>query len=73
MTGNPSASITDGIDWLHALLQDIDIPRLSSLCRGVDISQFDHIATQTLTASSTRGNPVILSKEDLVEILQKSL
>jgi hypothetical protein len=26
--------IDDGIDWLHALLKDINIPSLSQLCQG---------------------------------------
>jgi hypothetical protein len=32
LTGCPTATITDGAVWLHALKRDIGIPRLGLLC-----------------------------------------
>ena len=32
--GNSCASIEDGVDWMHALMRDVDIPRLRYLCEG---------------------------------------
>lgn len=73
LTNNPNASTTDGMDWLHALLRDINIPPLSTLCAKMNKDDFEEIATATMQASSTKGNPVQLSKEALIEILRRAM
>lgn len=73
MTNNPQATLEDGILWLHALLRDIDIPPLASLCHGLDEKLFKDIVAATQTASSTRGNPLKLSDERLEDILRRAL
>lgn len=73
MTNNPQATLEDGILWLHALLRDIEIPPLASLCHGLDESLFKDIVAATQTASSTRGNPLKLSDERLEDILRRAL
>jgi len=73
ITGNSNATIDDGIDWLHALLKDINIPSLSQLCQGITNDNIDAIVQQTLQASSSKGNPVPLSLDQLKEILIKAL
>jgi len=78
MTGNPSASIAEGITWLHALSRDINIPGLTVLCPGIaeDCRDADKLATiiqSTKNASSSKGNPVELSVEQLANILTKAL
>lgn len=72
VTGNPSATVEDGIFWLQALVEDLQVPSLQALC-GVNTSQFDEIATITSTASSTKGNPIPLTIDELKEILQEAL
>jgi hypothetical protein len=32
--GNSGASIEEGVDWMHALMRDVEIPRLRNLCEG---------------------------------------
>lgn len=69
ITGRLDATTEDGVNWLHALLRDIDIPPLSALCQGVSEKDYDDIVSSTASASSTKGNSVALSSEDLREIL----
>lgn len=73
MTNNPHATIDDGIVWLHALLRDINIPPLSTLCRGISEDQFGVIVANTQTASSTKGNPVKLDDAELLDIVHMAL
>lgn len=87
ITGNPAASIAEGTAWLHALMRDINIPSLSQLCpqlgsiarrnsNSADAlanEELQSIVTATMAASSTKGNPVLLSREQLTHILLRAL
>jgi len=72
VTGNPQANWTDGVAWLDALVKDCRVPCLSDLC-GLTSHQISEVAQATAEASSTKGNPVKLSVEDLEDILRKAL
>ena len=117
MTGNPAATVLDGVLWVEALVHDLDVsvlycsilyllslhnfisvilqvPSLSILCdmqvtttsythNTIHIfthiyilcilflqrSQVQEIADSTAIASSTKGNPVVLTVDELKEIL----
>lgn len=73
VTGNSGATVEDGCVWMRALLNDLQIPRLSEICNGIKESDFDAIIDATASASSTKGNPVVLSNEVLRDVLMKSL
>lgn len=53
-------------DWAAAA----GLPGLAAL--GLDPAAFPEVAEAALTASSTAGNPVPLSRDDLAEILQRA-
>ncbi|RYG69118.1 iron-containing alcohol dehydrogenase, partial [archaeon] len=72
MTNSPRADIQDGIVYLHALLRDLEIPPLGELCKGMNQEHFDEIADHSLEASSTKGNCVVLSKEEIIVVLKKA-
>eukprot|EP01036_Dinobryon_divergens_P030351 gene30351-biopygen24411 len=72
ITGNSCASIEDGVDWMHALMRDVEIPRLRNLCEGMQEADFSEIVQNTMAASSSKGNPVVLSEHDLTLILQRA-
>jgi alcohol dehydrogenase class IV/quinol monooxygenase YgiN len=69
ITGNAAASYMDGVAWLYALVRDLQVPPLSQLCRGMKVEDVDSIVQNTAAASSTKGNPIVLSNEDLRDIL----
>lgn len=81
ITGNSAASISEGTAWLHALMRDVNIPTLSQLCPQLASTisgpggeeEVQNIVTATMAASSTKGNPVLLSREQFTDILLRAL
>lgn len=71
LTNNPSATIADGIEWLQALCADLSIPPLSHF--GVTRSDFPQIIEQAQIASSMKGNPIVLTEQELDAILSRAL
>ena len=67
LTGNPSASIDDGLTWIRETITLLGIPRLATF--GLRPQDADDIAAQAARSSSMRGNPVSLPHADLVAIL----
>ncbi len=70
LTENPSATAADGLSWIHHLCQTLKIPSLREF--GVKPPDFPLVASKARNASSMKGNPVPLSEEELIEILQNA-
>ena len=71
LTGNPEASVEDGLAWIRATLTLLNVPGLAAF--GLGPQDADGIAAKALTSSSMQGNPVPLSHEDLEAILLQAL
>lgn len=71
LTGNPLATAADGISWLFSLKSDLSIPGLSAF--GVKEEDLHSVAAQAEKSSSIRGNPIKLSREELVQTLREAL
>jgi alcohol dehydrogenase class IV len=71
LTQQPGATITEGLDWLRATVELLGVPNLAQL--GLRPGSVDDIVAKTRTASSTRGNPVTLTDEELREALLLSM
>ena len=71
LTGDPAAAARDGIDWLHYLCQELNIPGLSRY--GVSTIDFPAIVEKAARASSMQGNPILLTELELNDILEKAL
>jgi alcohol dehydrogenase class IV len=71
LTGNPAASIEDGLAWIRETLALLDVPGLSAF--GLTPELAGDVAAKALTSSSMQGNPVALSQGELEEILLQSL
>ena len=71
LTGDPAASVEDGLAWIRQTLVLLDVPGLAAF--GVGAQHADEIAAKALTSSSMQGNPVALSHEDLKAILTQAL
>lgn len=73
VTGNPRATAADGSACLRALVADLSVPGVSELCGGISLEAVPEIARLTARASSTKGNPVTLTVEEIEAILRKAL
>ena len=70
LTGDPAATAEDGIRWLHELLNDLRIPPLSAY--GVTEADFSEVIKQSAKASSTQGNPIPLTPDEMETILRQA-
>ncbi|HCE59054.1 MAG TPA: alcohol dehydrogenase [Prolixibacteraceae bacterium] len=71
LTGNTNACAEDGVVWLHDLVKKLKVPALSSF--GVQSANFPGLVEKAKNASSMKGNPVILTDEQLFQVLEKSM
>ncbi len=71
ITGLPAARAKDGITWVRNLCEQLEIKPLTAY--GIEEKDFTDIVEKACNASSMKGNSVELTKEELLEILQKAL
>lgn len=71
LTGSTSARAEDGVQWMRALCQDLAIARLRYY--GIKETDLAEIAEKSAGASSMKGNPVVLSEAERIQILQAAL
>jgi alcohol dehydrogenase class IV len=70
LTGNPSAKPEDLGGWLRELCLTLQAPSLRAY--GVPREGFHELIEKASRASSMKGNPIVLTTEELQEILEKS-
>jgi alcohol dehydrogenase class IV len=71
LTGRHDATAADGVEWLRALVEELDIPPLSA--HGVTTAHVGEVVSQASRASSMKANPLELTDEELAEILRRAL
>ena len=71
LTGSQQAVALDGVQWLHDLCSDLQIPGLAAY--GLTPSDFSKVAGQAARASSMQGNPILLTGVELIQILAQAL
>lgn len=71
LTGNAAAKANKGIVWVEKLISELKIPTLSEF--GISETHFPELVIKAKNASSMKGNPVLLSDEELTWILEESL
>jgi alcohol dehydrogenase class IV len=71
LTGEPAASVEDGLAWILQTLALLAVPGLAAF--GLGPAHADDIAAKALTSSSMQGNPVALSHAELKAILLHAL
>jgi alcohol dehydrogenase class IV len=71
LTGNPAASIEDGLAWIRETQTLLSVPGLAAF--GLGPEHLDDVAAKALTSSSMQGNPVALSHDALKAILLGAL
>ncbi len=71
LTGKSTARAADGIAWIQDHCQALDVPPLSDF--GLSEDDFPMVVEKARSASSMKGNPILLTDEELTEILAKSV
>jgi len=70
-TGQSDATIADGVEWAWSLCTDLKIPGLSRY--GLTEAGIPAVVAEAQRASSTKGNPITLSDEELSAVLRQAL
>jgi alcohol dehydrogenase class IV len=71
LTGDMKAKADDGLKWVRALVLDLKVPRLGSF--GIQREHFPDLVAKATNASSMKANPIVLTPEELTEILEQAL
>jgi alcohol dehydrogenase class IV len=71
LTGDAEADARDGVSWVRGVCIEMDIPPLR--VAGLSLADCGRLVPLVQRASSTQGNPVTLSDEELRGILEASL
>jgi alcohol dehydrogenase class IV len=72
LLGKPGlAPLEDGEKWLDTLVADLGIPPLASY--GVSLRSIPDLVSRARRASSMRGNPVVLTDQELAACLESAL
>jgi alcohol dehydrogenase class IV len=71
LTGHPSSSAADGVEWVRALCADVQIPPLARF--GLSESEIPAVVLQAQKASSMKGNPIRLEDDELAVIVHAAL
>jgi alcohol dehydrogenase class IV len=71
LTGDSKSKADDGVKWVRALVADLKIPRLGSF--GIRREHFADLVAKAANASSMKANPIMLTPEELTEILEQAL
>jgi alcohol dehydrogenase class IV len=70
LTGDPQAGAVDAVAWLHTLVRDLAIPHLGTY--GLTGATLPALAKKARTSSSMQGNPIALTQEELIAILEQA-
>jgi alcohol dehydrogenase class IV len=71
LTGRPAALAEEGLEWIRKLVADLKIPQLSSY--GIGLEDVPELVAKAAQASSMKGNPVVLTAEELTQLLSAAL
>lgn len=70
LTGDPDATAADGVAWVEALCDELQIAALGSY--GLAKNDFPELIEKSARSSSMQGNPIKLTGEELAEILERA-
>lgn len=71
VVGNPEATAADGVGWVRELCSSLRIPSLRGY--GISAADLPGLAEKARMASSMKGNPIELTTDELLEILDRAL
>lgn len=68
LTGRNDAGAEDGIDWVRALSAELNVPALRAW--GITEGDFPAVVEKAARASSMQANPIALTSDELLAVLQ---
>jgi len=71
LTGQPGASVDDGLAWIRETLGLLAVPGLAAF--GLGPGQAGDVAAKAATSSSMQGNPIVLSHDELEAVVLRGL
>jgi len=71
LTGNPNATAEEGVEWVRQICQELKIPLLSSY--GIHERDVPALVEKASKASSMKPNPIVLTPDELREVLTRAL
>ncbi len=71
LTGEPAATIEDGVGWLAETARLLAVPGLASF--GLRPAQAGDLAVKAAVSSSMQGNPVPLGHQELCAVIRQAL
>ena len=71
LTATPGMKTANGIGWVRETVKALKIPGLSAY--GITAADVPGIVERAAKASSMRGNPITLTREELAEIVTRAL
>jgi alcohol dehydrogenase class IV len=71
LTGRPGSTAEDGICWAKDSCQELEIPPLKSY--GIGEQDVPELLAEAARASSMKANPLVLTPEELSEVLAKAI
>lgn len=71
LTRRVTATADSGVAWVEELVRDLQIPKLRAY--GVRESDVPEIVSKAANASSMKANPIVLTVEELAEILRAAI
>lgn len=71
LTGHPDASLDDGIAWIAETVSMLNVRTLSQL--GLTQEQIPEAVAQGMAASSMKGNPIVLTQDEVTRIVEESM
>ena len=71
LTGRADAVAEDGVEWVRELTTDLGVPKLAA--HGVARLDIPGVVEKTAVASGTKANPILLTRRELADILEKAI
>lgn len=70
LTGNPHATLSDGVEWIAETVRLLGARTLGAL--GLTRDQIPEAVAQGMVASSMAGNPIVLTEAEVTQIIEQS-
>ena len=71
LTHKPNSSADDGIAWIKELVIDLQVRSLRTY--GITPAHTDALVDQAAKASSMKANPIVLTREEMAEVLNRAI
>jgi alcohol dehydrogenase class IV len=71
LTGRPTAQAAEGVIWVQDLCEALNVPPLSGF--GLREEDISIVVEKARKASSMKGNPIVLTEDELTVILKGAI